>query len=285
MSGMKFFKATKRQAKLRMALDGPSGAGKTFSALSIGTNLGSKVAVIDTEKGSASKYAGQFEFDVLELSDFHPKQYVEAIDAAEQAGYDVLIIDSLSHSWFGKNGALDLADQEAKRSKSGNSFQAWKTVTPIYNAMIERILHANMHVFGTMRTKTEYVVEKNERGQSVPRKVGMQPIGREGMEFEFDVVADMDLDNNLIITKTRCSALSGKLFNKPGKEVADILSSWLSDGSPVLFEEIMGDMTSAKDKAALEATKDKIKNNMASLSEKEVNALRTRFTELSAGMK
>src|SRR5690606_34635021 len=110
MSGFK--KATKSQAKLRMAITGPSGSGKTYTALSVGTPLG-RIAVIDTERGSASKYADLFDFDVLELTEYNPRNYIEAIRAACAGGYDVLIIDSLSHAWSGQGGVLELVDRAA----------------------------------------------------------------------------------------------------------------------------------------------------------------------------
>ena len=123
-----FQKATKRQAKLRMALIGPSGSGKTFTALTLATALGKRVGVIDTEHGSASKYADRFAFDCLNLTSFSPGTYVEAIAAAAAAGFDVLIIDSLSHAWSGKDGALEQVDKKAAASRSGNSFTAWRDV-------------------------------------------------------------------------------------------------------------------------------------------------------------
>lgn len=229
---MQFKKATKTQSRLRFALIGSSGSGKTYSALAIGKHLGQRIAVIDTERGSASKYAGLFEFDTLELDTFAPMTYVEAIKAAEAAGYDVLIIDSLSHAWMGKEGALEQVDKAAKRSQSNNSYTAWRDVTPMHNALIDAMLQSRCHVIATMRSKTEYVLEENERGKKVPRKVGMAPVQRDGMEYEFDVVADMDQDNNLIVSKTRCPALTGQVYNKPGKNVADLLKAWLSDGAP-----------------------------------------------------
>src|SRR5690606_26818550 len=229
-----FKRATKQQAKLRMALIGPSGSGKTYTALKIATQLGDRVAVIDTERGSASKYADKFEFDVLELDSFHPQRYIEGIQAAEAEGYDVLIIDSLSHAWAGKDGALELVDKAAKRMQSSNTFAAWRDVTPLHNALVDAMLQSRLHLIVTMRAKTEYIVEKDERtGKSVPRKVGLAPIQRDGLEYEFDVVADMDLDNTLIVSKSRCEALSGAVIPKPGEEVAGILKAWLTDGAPV----------------------------------------------------
>lgn len=230
---MPFQRATKKQAKLRMALIGPSGSGKTYSALAIASHLGRRVALIDTERGSASKYADEFEFDVLELDSFHPQRYIDGIREAEQAGYDVLIIDSLSHAWAGKDGALELVDRAAKRSQSNNTFGAWREVTPLHNALVDTMLQAKCHVIVTMRAKTEYVQERDEKtGRTVIRKVGLQPVQRDGLEYEFDVVGDMDADNNLIVTKSRCKALNGAVFSKPGKDVADILRAWLSDGAP-----------------------------------------------------
>ena len=227
-----FEKATRKQGRLRLALVGPSGSGKTYSALAIATGLGKRIAVIDTERGSASKYAGLFDFDQMQLETFHPQRYVDAIAEAGKAGYDVLIIDSLSHAWIGKEGALDLVDSAAKRSKTGSSFNAWRDVTPLHNAMIDSILGSPLHVIVTLRSKVEYVVEKDERtGKSVPRKVGVAPVQREGTEYEFDVVGELDLQNSLTIGKSRCPGLTGTVVNHPGAEFGRVLQDWLSDGA------------------------------------------------------
>lgn len=230
---MQFTKATQMQGRLRMALIGPSGSGKTYTAMNIGQHLGLRVAVIDTERGSASKYASLFNFDVLELDTFSPQTYVQAIQAADAAGYDVLIIDSLSHAWSGKGGALEMVDAIAKRSQSPNSFGAWRDVTPIHNQMVDAMLSCRAHVIATIRSKTEHVQEKDERGKTVIRKVGLQPVQRDGLEYEFDVVADLTQDNELIVSKSRCPALSGVMVSKPGKEVADTLRTWLEGGAPL----------------------------------------------------
>lgn len=228
-----FQRAQKSQAKLRMALIGPSGSGKTFTALAVATRLGERVAVIDTEHGSASKYADQFGFDVLNLGSFAPMNYVAAIQAAVAAGYDVVVIDSLSHAWSGKDGALEQVDKRAAASRAGNSYTAWRDVTPMHNALIDAIVGCKAHVIATMRSKTEYVLQEDDRGKKVPRKVGMAPIQRDGMEYEFDVVGDMDYDNRLVVTKSRCPALTGHNEVKPGEQLAATLKSWLEDGVPV----------------------------------------------------
>lgn len=234
---MQFKKATKTQARLRLALIGPSGSGKTYSALAIGQHLGDRVALIDTERGSASKYADVFTFDTLELSTFSPLTYIEAIRAAGDAGYNVLVIDSLSHAWMGKEGALEQVDAAAKRNHN-NSYAAWRDVTPMHNQLIDAMLASPCHIIVTMRSKTEYVLEKDERtGKTAPKKVGMAPVQRDGMEYEFDVVADMDQENNLIVSKSRCPAMNGQVVNKPGKQVADTLREWLTDGAPVIVTQ------------------------------------------------
>lgn len=230
-----FTKAVKRAAKLRMALSGPSGAGKTYTALMLARELakGGSVAVIDTERGSASKYADLFDFDVLELDSFAPQKYIEAIRAAAAEGYAVVVIDSLSHAWNGTGGILEQVEQIGKRKYNGNSFKAWGDIKPIENALIEAITGTPLHILATMRSKTEYVVEQNERGKATPRKVGTAPIQRDGFEYEFDVFGEMTPDNELIIQKTRCPALTGQVIAKPGKALADTLATWLNGAAPV----------------------------------------------------
>lgn len=229
-----FKKATKLQLKLRLALLGPTGSGKTFTALRIAKGLGGKIAVIDTERRSASKYSGEFDFDVLELESFSADKYVEAIKAAEAEGYDVLVIDSLSHAWMGKDGSLETVDKIAKRSQTGNSFVAWRDVTPMHNTLVDTILSARMHVIVTMRVKMEYVLEEDSRGKKTPRKIGLQPQQRDGVEYEFDVIADIDQEHNFIVSKTRCRALDGLVVKNAGEDVADRLKAWLSDGEAVV---------------------------------------------------
>jgi hypothetical protein len=217
-----------------MAFVGPAGSGKTYTALKVATAMGGRIALVDTEHGSASKYADKFSFDTLALKTFSPQTHIEAIHAAEQAGYDILIIDSLSHAWMGTGGILNMVDTETGKSKSQNAFtEGWRKATPIHNALVEAILQANLHVIATMRTKTDYVMEKDERtGKTVPKKVGLAPVQRDGLEYEFDIVGDLDIDNNLVITKTRCEALTGARIAKPGEELAKTLKAWLTDGAP-----------------------------------------------------
>lgn len=229
---MEFVKATKYRAKARIALDGPSGSGKTYTALIAATVLanGETIAVIDTERGSASLYADKFEFDVLELSTYNPQTYVEAIKAAEKARYSVIVIDSLSHAWEGVDGALEMVDKAAKRSHSNNTYFAWRDVTPIHRQMVDSMLQSPAHIIATMRSKTEYVIE-DVGGKQVPKKIGMAPIQRPGMEYEFTIVGELDQNHNIVITKSRCDAMTDAVENKPGAGFWKPLVDWLNSGT------------------------------------------------------
>jgi|GEM_PF-1147631 len=227
---MPFKPAVKHEAKLRLAIAGPSGSGKTYTSLAIATHLaqGKPIALVDTEHGSASKYADIFTFDVMEMeAPFHPDRFVKAIAEAAEAGYAVVILDSLTHAWQGTGGLLDEVDRIARQMRSPNTFAAWKDATPIQNRLVDAIVQAPIHIIATMRSKQEYILITDERGKQTPKKVGMAPQQREGFEYEFDVFGEMDIDNTLVITKTRCPALAGGVYKKPGKDVADILMVWL----------------------------------------------------------
>lgn len=229
-----FRKATREQAKLRAAIIGPAGAGKTYSALAIATNLvpGGRVAVIDTECGSAELYAKTFDFDTLALERHSPLDYVEAIRAAEAEGYDVVVVDSLSHAWMGKDGALAQVDQAVERG-AGNSFSAWRTVTPKHNQLVEKILSCKLHLIATIRAKTEFVQEKDDKGKTQIKKLGMAAIQRDGLEYEFTLVGDIDLSNTMKVSKTRLDGVirPGDIFERPGATLAKQIYAWLMDGA------------------------------------------------------
>ena len=224
---MSFNKATKFDSKLRMALIGPAGSGKTFTTLSVAAGLSDRIAVLDSEHGSASKYADMFEFDVMEPETFSPQVYIDAIQEAERAGYGVIILDSLSHAWAGKGGALEMVDAAARRAK-GNKYMAWGEVTPLQQNMVDTILSANIHVIGTIRSKMEYTQDTDSEGRKVVRKLGMQPVQRDQLEYEFDLIGDLDNENTMTVTKSRIPALSGAVIRKPGKQLAETLLIWLS---------------------------------------------------------
>lgn len=223
---------------LRLALLGPSGSGKTFTALRLATELGyEKVAIIDTENRSARRYARQFSqrFMALELAEYSPQNYIEAIHIAEKEGIQALVIDSLSHAWMGKGGVLEMVDNAAKRQSRGSSassFNGWREVTPEHNRLVNTMIQAKLHLIVTMRVKTDYVVEQDQRGKSVPRKVGLAPVQRDGLEYEFDVIGDITLEHDLIVTKSRCPGLADQVIHRPGAELAQTLRAWVDGAVP-----------------------------------------------------
>lgn len=225
---MVFKKAKKEQAKLRLALSGPSGSGKTYTALTFAKHIGKKVAVIDTEGNSASKYANLFDFDVVNLTSCHPNNFIQAIDEACRYGYDVLIIDSLSHAWNGKDGILELAEREKLRIT--NKFQAWGKVSPLQTELTNKLITAPINIIATLRVKTAYDMQEDDNGKKKPVKIGLAPVQKEGIEYEFDILAEMTPDNTFIVSKTRCPELNGYIKQQPGAETAEIIKKWLSDG-------------------------------------------------------
>ena len=232
---MTFQHAQKSRAKVRIGMIGPSGSGKTYSALAVGCKMaslaGGRVAVIDTERGSASLYADRFDFDVVELEDFSPRNYMQAIADAQKGGFAVLVIDSLSHAWTGKGGALEMVDKAAMKSQSANTFAAWRTVTPLHNQLVDTILQANCHVIVTLRSKTEWVIEDGPNGKKIPRKIGLAPIMRDGIEYEFTVCGDLSSEHLYMISKSRCEALADAVIEKPGAALAEQLWEWINTGT------------------------------------------------------
>lgn len=233
-----FQKATKHQLKARIALDGPTGAGKTWTALESAVVLGKRIVMIDTERGSGALYSDHFDFDYYRFDPpYDPATLVAVLKAAEEQGYEVVIIDSLSHFWEGEGGTLDIVDAAAQRSQN-NSFAGWKVGTPALRNLIDTILGIDAHVIVTMRSKMEYVLETNEKGKQVPRKVGMAPVMRAGVEFEFTLVGDMDLEHRMVISKSRCSALADQVI-QPNRaaEMATTFKAWLESGEPLVNRE------------------------------------------------
>lgn len=226
-----FQKATRKKAKLRLALIGPSGSGKTYSALELATGLGGRIALIDTERGSGDLYADRFVYDTLQLEPpFTPQKYIAAIEAAQKEGYSVVIIDSLSHAWAGEGGILDIHDNATKSSRSANGYMAWKDVTPQHERIINAILGASLHVIGTIRTKTAYEVVEDERGKKAPKRIGLAPIQRQGMEYEFTCVLDLAVDSHVAsASKDRTGMFDGQNFvitERTGEQ----LLAWLDAG-------------------------------------------------------
>jgi hypothetical protein len=234
-----FKKAEKKKSKLRLAIEGPSGSGKTKGSLIIAKSLGGKIALVDSEHGSASLYADEYDFDAMELSgNYAPEQYIKGIQAAENAGYDVLILDSISHEWEGPGGCLDI------HTKLGGQFNDWAKVTPRHNAFIQAILSSKLHVICTMRTKTEYAIELNSKGKNTPRKVGTAPRQRDGFEYEMTCVFNLNQQHMANVSKDRTSLFDGKDFildESVGKSLID----WLENGVSEPTEEEIDDALDA----------------------------------------
>ena len=225
--------ATREQLKARVALDGPSGSGKTWTSLEWASVLAGddgKPLHIDTEHGSASLYADRFDFDTLRWDP--PYDLDELADTIRDAGnqYPVIVVDSWSHFWEGEGGTLDTADAAGQRS-GGNSFAGWKVATPKLRHLIDTILASPAHVIVTMRTKTEWVLEPDARGKMVPRRVGTAPVMRQGIEYEFTLVGDLDLEHRLVVTKSRCAPLADAVV-QPGRasDAAETFAGWLNSG-------------------------------------------------------
>ena len=231
---MQFTKAERKKAKLRLGLTGASGSGKTYSALQLAKGIGGRIAVIDTENGSASLYSNDFDFDTLELdAPFRPERFIQAIEAAENAGYDVVIIDSLTHEWTGRGGCLQINDEFAKTAMKGNSFMAWSHTTPRHQALLEKISGSKAHIIATMRAKTERVQE----GKRVIT-LGMKPEQRDGVEYEFTTFLDLYHETHqAIASKDRTGLFTPEQPFLVTPQVGEALLEWLNTGVPIYVEK------------------------------------------------
>lgn len=250
-----FRPATKDGAKARVSIQGVSGSGKTWTSLALAHGLaeGQRFAVIDTERGAASLYIGErgIQFDVLQMHRYDPRDLVKALASAAQAGYGTVVVDSLSHFWKGTDGTLDQVEK-AKARYGGNSFAGWKDGTPMQNDMIDALLTYPGHVVVTMRSYTEWVLQENERGKKEPKQVGMRAEQRKGIEYEFGVAAEMDINNRLRFLKSRCPALHQQVLEKPdgARDIAKPLLDWLNDGGKPLDAAVWIDAASSPEATA-----------------------------------
>ena len=242
---MAFKPAVRTKKKLRLALVGTGGSGKTWTALELATGVAeavaaaegrpARIAFLDTERGSASLYAGPFTFDVDdETTEFRPDVLVAKIREAEAAGYDVLVVDSWSAFWSGKGGALEMVDEITRRKAGGkgggDSFSAWRDVTPQQTAMVDAVLSSKLHLILCMRQKTEWVVEQNDKGKSVPRRVGMAPEQRAGVEYEPDaLMICQDYGETVSVEKSRLYGVlpAGKVYRHPDRQLGRAIVEWL----------------------------------------------------------
>lgn len=231
-----FIKAERSNCKIKMAIQGPSGSGKTYSSLLMAFGLTkdwNKIAVLDSENGSANLYSHLGKYSVLNLTaPYTPEEYIDAIETAVKQGFECLIIDSLSTEWNGQGGILDIHG-----NIPGNSFTAWSKVTPRHNAFVQAILQSNIHIIGTMRSKTDYVLsEKN--GKMIPEKVGMKPVQREDSEYEFTVVFELNQKHQANVGKDRTGLFSKRPELYLTTEVGDEINQWCKVSKELPTEKI-----------------------------------------------
>lgn len=231
-----FAKATKEAGKLRMAINGPSGSGKTYTSLSIAKGIGGRIALADTESGSARKYSDKFDFDTATIEPpYTADKLIAALRGAQADGYSVFILDSMTHFWKGSGGILEQVDEAAERAaakKSGgraDTHSAWKHGDAVYRRIIDAILAADIHVIVTMRAKQ--LTEKDAATGKVI-KLGLGPEMREGAEYEFDIEGMLDMENRLHIGKTRWPDASKRTIAPERAEAfGDGARIWVTEGS------------------------------------------------------
>jgi hypothetical protein len=267
----KFAKASLRAVRIRMAFCGPSKSGKTWESLLVadgmlktlqeGGNLqgNGRIALIDTEDRSASKYADDFDFDVIEIDEFSPEVYIEWINNAAKEKYSALILDSISHEWAGKKGILEYHQVQA--SYAGvNSYSAWARATPKHNAFIEALIRYPGHVFATVRAKSEYAMEKDDTGKTIIRELGLGPIQRDSTVYEFDIWANVAEDHSLRIKGSRCRYLSDKTYlPEEVKFIGPVLARWISEtihlnlpvANPKISEEVIAELKELGDQLGM----------------------------------
>jgi hypothetical protein len=225
---MQLQQASRKNAKIKMAIQGPSGSGKTYSALSLAYGLcgdWTKIAVIDTENHSSELYAHLGNYQVLHVeAPFSPERYIEAIQVCEKADIEVIIIDSISHEWEGIGGIL-----ATHSTMTGNTYTNWAKLTPRHNAFVQHMLQSPLHIIGTIRAKQEYILSERN-GKQVPEKVGMKGVTREGMDYEFTLVFNLDMRNQATATKDRTSVFYGKPEFRITSETGRKVLAWCNEG-------------------------------------------------------
>ena len=261
-------KAQRKRSRLKIGISAPSGGGKTIGSLMIAygivkgehpdwddATIWGKIAIVDTENGSGELYVGWDktfkigEYCVVSIEPpFDPQKAVDAINVCAEAGIECVIMDSLTHYWQGKGGILEKHGNVAKRSN--NSYTAWRDVTPLHNQMVDAILQADMHTICTLRSKMEYVQEKDEKtGKITVRKVGLQPQQREGMEYEFTVFIEIDSDHQAFVSKDRTGSIDGEYFTitpQVGKDLVQWLDKGVSPSTPSVVLKKKSDVVEEK---------------------------------------
>ena len=256
-------KAKRSATKLRLLLTGPSGSGKTWGALQIAKGLGGKTVVIDTEEGSSDLYDTLHDFDVIDLRPpFSPERYIEAITAAEAAGYEVIVVDSVTHCWSGAGGCLELLEDVAKAQFRGNTWSAFSVITPRWRAFVDKLLRSPAHVICSGRSKTE-TAQVDDHGKKKVAKLGMKLEARDGLEFEFTCVLDLIHDGHYAtVSKDRTGLFAGDpkpITVNTGERIAE----WLSGGKAVEDQAVIDGARKAINDATSVDTLDRLNQRIA----------------------
>ncbi len=250
MSDFTFAKAMRKKMKIKIGLIGPAGSGKSYTALRLARGLAGpdgRIALINTERNRGEIYATEFQYDILNLdTPFSPERFIQAIDTAIEQKYDVVVVDSASHEWIGSGGILDM-----NKRMQGNSFANWAKLTPRHDAFIEKLATTDVHMVVCMRGKDEYIVEEDDKGRQVPKKIGLGPQQRDGVEYEFHVAFNLDMQHVATPVKDSTHLFDGT-YRILTEEDGTNLVQWASDGmeSPVpqLKAEIQRILRKGKEK-------------------------------------
>lgn len=219
-------KAQRKSIKVKLALTGPTGSGKTLSGLLLAKGLGEKIGCIDTENGSASLYSDRLDFDVCNISaPFTTEKYIEALQYFVKEKYDVVLIDSITHAWSGQGGLLDQKQQLDQRGGSG--FNNWARITSKHEAFKAALMQSPIHVIASMRSKMEYAQVQGDNGKTQIKKLGLAPEQRDGIEYDFSVVFDIAMNHEAEASKDRTGIFGDSIF-KINEEVGHKIKDWLS---------------------------------------------------------
>lgn len=274
MVALEFKKAKKEQVRIKVSIAGPAGSGKTMSSLLMAYGLTraefpnlseaevwDKIVLCDTENGSSALYVGTQvgtttigEFNTIPMSPPYTAQsFMDAVHMCEQHGMNVIIIDSLSHVWQGESGLLD--EQNKIASRTGNSFQSWRQISPIYNKLIDTILQSPCHVIADVRAKMDYQQTKSDNGKTQVKALGMGLVMRDGFEYETTVSFMLDYDHVANATKDRTGLFDGKYFVIDAN-TGKTLYEWLSSGAPAAPKSTVQEPVKVTEVAPAPATPD-----------------------------
>jgi hypothetical protein len=265
-------KAVRKQLKIKIALIGPSGAGKTYSALKLAKGFGGKTLLGNTEGDRGYIYADEFDYDIVDLQlPFTPELFIELIDYAEQNSYNTLIIDSGTHEWSGRGGLLDIHSK-----MPGNSYTTWSKISPRHNKFVDRQLYSKCHIINCLRGKDQYVLEENEKGKQAPKKIGLGADQRANYEYEMMAALMIDQQTHAFMAVKDNTHLFENRFDVLTEKDGEALIKWAESGESVIYKETQHNIGAEAKKRNLTAAEMTQlineryhKNNSSELTEEE----------------